>query len=254
MVQQRTNEQSTSLMTLGEHIEELRKRLIYIILGVVVAVVCALFLTPQIIFFVKAPFSSIMTEVGLDPRLQTLAPSDGFIMYMKISVLGGIVLSAPWIFHHLWQFFAMGLYPKERRFVFFAVPSSALLFVGGVIFFITVVAPITLRFFIVFNKKMLGVDSTFTFENYVSFLIHMSLVFGFAFQLPTAIFSMNRVGLVSLSTLSRLRKYVLLIIFIVAALATPPDVISQLALALPLYLLFELGLLLCYFLNREKSP
>jgi sec-independent protein translocase protein TatC len=116
-----------------------------------------------------------MAEQGLEARLQTLAPSDGFIAYVKMSVLSGIVVACPWIFFHLWQFFAAGPYQHERRFVIFAALSSAFLFISGIVFFIFVIAPNTLRFFIVFNKKLLNVGSVFTFEKHLSFIASMML-------------------------------------------------------------------------------
>ncbi|MHC4757718.1 MAG: twin-arginine translocase subunit TatC [Planctomycetota bacterium] len=237
-------------MTLGGHIEDFRKRLIYILLGIAVGIIICLFFGNKLIFFTREPYVSVMIKQGLEPRLQTLAPSDGFITYIKISILAGFTLASPWVFYHLWRFVAAGLYVSEKRVVGFAVPISTLLFVSGVVFFIIVVAPFTLRFFIIFNKKMLGVDSAFTFEKYISFIINMMLVFGFAFQTPTAIFFLNKIGVVSLEKLSKSRKYVLFAIFIIASITTPPDVVSQLTLAVPLYLLFELGILLSYFANR----
>jgi sec-independent protein translocase protein TatC len=191
-----------------------------------------------------------MISEGLEPRLQSLAPSDGFITYLKITSLAGIALASPWIFYHLWRFVAAGLYTEEKRLVHLAAPLSVILFVSGAAFFIMFIAPFTLRFFIRFNKVLLGVDSAFTFEKYISFITNMILVFGFAFQTPLAIFFLNRTGIVSLETFTKSRKYVLLIVFILAAILTPgPDVISQVALAIPLYLLFEAGILLGRFFN-----
>lgn len=100
---------------------------------------------------------------------------------------------------------------------------------------------------------MLGVNSQFTFQNYMSFVTHLMLVFGMAFQTPTAIFFLNRTGLVSLNALTGSRKYVLLAVFVIAAMVTPPDVISQITLGVPLYLLFELGILLSYIASRRKK-
>jgi sec-independent protein translocase protein TatC len=150
------------------------------------------------------------------------------------------------------MFVAAGLYPHEKRYVHMAVPFSAALFVIGALFFIFVVAPLCLRFFIKFSD-VLGLTRTWTLDYYVSFITHLMLVFGIAFQTPTAIFFLNRTGLVSLKALSSSRKYVILVIVIVAAMATPPDVVSQIALAVPLYFLFELGILLSYFASRKKT-
>jgi len=186
-------------------------------------------------------------------RLQVIAVAAGFISYIKIALITGLVLSSPWVFYQLWMFVAAGLYPHERRYVHLAAPFSAALFVAGALFFLLVVAPLTLGFLVLFNKTMLNVRSQFTFQHYISFVSHLMLVFGLAFQTPTAIFFLNRTGLVSIQALNRSRKFVLLAIFIVAAMATPPDVISQVMLAIPLYFLFELGILLSYLSGRKKT-
>ncbi len=237
-------------MSLGDHLEELRMRLLYALAGLVVGAVICLFFGSKIIAFIEKPYIGVM---GSEARLQTLAPADGFVSYMKISLISGLIISSPWVFYHLWMFVAAGLYPNEKRYVYLAAPFSAALFIGGALFFILVVAPLTLNFLVKFNQKMLGVNSQFTFQNYISFITHLMLVFGLAFQTPTAIFFLNRTGLVSLAALRRSRKFVLLGVFVVAAMATPPDVVSQVTLAVPLYLLFELGVLLSYFANRKKT-
>jgi sec-independent protein translocase protein TatC len=151
------------------------------------------------------------------------------------------------------MFVAAGLYSNEKRYVYLAAPFSAVLFIAGAVFFVFLVAPLTLNFLVKFNEKMLGVSSRFTFQHYISFITHLMLVFGIAFQTPTAIFFLNKVGLVSLKALRSSRKYVLLVVFVVAAMVTPPDIISQVTLAVPLYLLFELGIILCYLASRKKQ-
>jgi sec-independent protein translocase protein TatC len=237
-------------MSLGEHLEELRMRLLYALAGLVICAVIGFIFGPKIIAFIERPYISVM---GDEARLQTLAPADGFVSYVKIALVTGLVFSSPWVFYHLWMFVASGLYPNEKRYVYLAAPFSAALFVGGTLFFILVVAPLTLNFLVKFNQKMLGVNSQFTFQNYISFITHLMLVFGLAFQTPTAIFFLNKTGLVSLAALRRSRKFVLLGVFVVAAMVTPPDVVSQVTLALPLYLLFELGILLSYLLGRKRK-
>lgn len=236
-----------TFMTIAEHIEDFRKRLIYILVGMVVGIVICLTIGSELIFYVRQLYTQIMVSEGLEPRLQSLAPSDGFITYIKVSILAGVILASPWSFYHLWQFIATGLYPREKRFIRIAVPMSAFLFISGVFFFIMIVAPLTLRFFIVFNKVLLGIDSVFTFEKYIFFIINMTLIFGFAFQTPTCILFLSKTGVVPLETFSKLRKYILLIVFILAAIITPPDLVSQVALAVPLYLLFEVGILISHF-------
>jgi len=236
-------------MSLGDHLEELRTRLIRALIGIVFGLVICLFFASKIIAFIEKPYIDVMGEQA---RLQTLAPADGFVSYVKIALISGLILSSPWVFYHLWLFVAAGLHHHERRYVYYAVPFSTILFVTGALFFIFVVAPITLGFLVKFNQKVLGVQSNFTFANYVSFVTMLMLVFGVAFQTPIAIFFLNRTGLVSIDSLRKSRKYVLLGIFIVAAMVTPPDVISQVTLAIPLYFLFELGILLSYFASRKE--
>ena len=185
--------------------------------------------------------------------LQVIAVAAGLISYIKIALIAGLLLSSPWVFYQLWMFVAAGLYPHEKRYVNIAAPFSAVLFVAGALFFLIVVAPLTLKFLVSFNQRILDVNSQFTFQHYISFVSHLMLVFGLAFQTPTAIFFLNRTGLVSIAALNKSRKFVVLIIFIVAAMATPPDVISQVTLAIPLYILFELGILLSYISSRRRK-
>jgi len=237
-------------MSLGDHLEELRMRLLLALAGLAVGAVICLVFGSKIIAFIEEPYIRVM---GQQARLQTLAPADGFVSYVKISFISGLILASPWVFYHLWMFIAAGLYPNEKRYIYCAVPFSTALFVAGALFFILIVAPFTLGFLIKFNQKVLGVNSNFTLKNYISFVSMLMLVFGIAFQTPLAIFILNKTGLVSLRALRRSRKYVLLAIFIIAAMATPPDVVSQVTLAVPLYFLFELGILLSHLSGRKKA-
>ncbi len=243
----------TSTMSLGDHLEELRGRLIYAILGLVVGLVISLFFGKFLIAFIERPYLNVMKELELDPKLQILAPAAGFVSYVKICLIAGLIVSSPWVFYHVWMFIAAGLYPNEKKYVYLAMPFSVVLFVAGALFFLLVVAPLTLGFLVKFNERFLGSASKFTFPEYIAFITQLMLVFGVAFQTPTAIFFLNKSGLVSLSALTKVRKYVILVIFIVSAMATPPDVISQITLAVPLYLLFELGIMLSYIFNKRKS-
>jgi sec-independent protein translocase protein TatC len=236
-------------MSLGEHLEELRMRLLLALAGLAVGLIICLFFGKYIITFVKAPYTLVM---GQEAVLTTLAPAEVLISYIRISLISGLIISSPWVFYQVWMFIAVGLYPQEKKYVYMAIPFSAALFVLGALFFVFAVAPICIRFFIKFSD-MLGLSRNWTLQYYVSFITHLMLVFGIAFQTPTAIFFLNRTGLVSLKALSNSRKYVILVIVIVAAMATPPDVVSQIALAIPLYMLFELGIILCHIANRSKA-
>ena len=309
-------------MSLGDHLEELRGRLILAIAGLLIGTVICLFFGSRIIKFIQKPYYKVYQEkdtespkqedatnpiedllknirlkLAADPNtqnvepkteefvykvcaealtalmndpnytfshssvnqassprpLQILSPADGIISYIKIALMAGLILSSPWVFYHIWMFVAAGLYVHEKKYVHTAVPFSAILFVTGALFFILVVAPLTLKFLVKFNEKALGAMSNFTFADYISFVTMLMLVFGVAFQTPIAIFFLNRTGLVSIQALRKSRKFVLLGIFIIAAMATPPDVISQVTLGIPLYILFELGILLCSVAKRRRK-
>ena len=317
-------------MSLGDHLEELRARLILAILGLVVGTAICLFFGPEIIRFIERPYlkergkyllskvearvkdskakntsayflnafsanllktletdpnapdidpgavrfvyqiyAETMTKLAEDPNyiavsadtyssllkqdLIAIAPADPFIAYMKITLISGLIISSPWVFYQLWMFVAAGLYEKERRYVRMAVPFSTALFVTGALFFLFAIAPFCLRFFLKFGD-LIGVSANWTFDKYISFVTLLMLVFGLAFQTPIVIFVLNRTGLISIKSLKKSRKYVIVAIFVIAAVATPsPDVVSQIALAIPLYALFELGILLSWLVERKKK-
>ena len=221
---------------------------------------------PNVLVFVHEVYTDTVHETSDDPnyaklrqaemaphsRLVTLAPADSFIGYMKIQMIAGLILSSPWVFYQLWMFVAAGLYANERKYVRTAIPFSVVLFVVGALFFLFVVAPLSLRFFLIFGD-LIGVSASWTFQKYISFVTLLMLIFGIAFQTPIAIYILTRTGLVSIAALKRSRKYVFLGVFVVAAIATPPDVISQITLAVPLFALFELGILLSYISQRKRA-
>ena len=241
---------SNSTMSLGDHLEDLRHRVILALAGVVVAMVLCLIIGKYIIAFVEKPY---VIAMGEEARLQSLAPADGFTSFMNLSMIASVVISSPWIFYQLWMFISAGLYPHEKRYVYMAVPFSAALFIIGALFFVFVIAPLTIRFLVMFNKDVLGVASNFTFKDYISFINIMMLIFGLAFQTPIAIFFLIRMGLISIKTFNKSRPFVIFGVVVVSAFATPGDMISLFTLSIALYLLFELGIILGYFANRKQN-
>lgn len=234
-----------STMSLGDHLDELRLRLLLAIAGFAVAFVVCLIFGRYIIEIIKSPYIRIMTDLQLEATLTVLAPAEVVVSYIRICMIAALIIASPWVFYHLWMFIAAGLYPKEKKYINTAIPFSTALFITGAMFFLIVVAPLCLQFFIKFSV-MLDLDRNWTLQNYVSFITRLMLVFGVAFQTPIAIYFLNRSGLVSIKALTGSRKYVILGIVVLAAMATPPDVVSQITLAVPLYLLFEFGILLSY--------
>jgi sec-independent protein translocase protein TatC len=238
-------------MSLGDHLEELRTRLILAIAGFVIALIVCMVLGTYLIAFIEKPYNDAM---GPDAHMQSMGPADGIMSYMWIAAVAAIVVSSPWIFYQLWQFIAAGLYPRERRYVHIAVPFSSGLFIAGALFFFFIIAPLTLRYFKFFNENIMHLSNNFAFSQYVSFVGMMMLVFGVAFQTPIAIFCLEKIGLVSLQSLTSIRKYVVLVIVVLASAAIPgSDPISLFALAGPMYLLYELGILLSRVFGRKTG-
>jgi len=240
-------------MSIGDHLEELRARIILSLVGVALGSIVCLFFGRWLLLLIAGPFESAMTKAGYEAELQAISLAEKFLVYMKTSLLFGLLLSSPWVFCQLWRFVSAGLYQHERRFVYMAVPFCTGLFIAGVVFFMLVVAPIVVRFFVSFDTGIDYVKTRITFHSYINFIIMLSLVFGLSFQMPVAIIVAQRLGVVSLSSLRRARKYVLLALFIIAAVVTPPDVVSQISLGIPLYVLYEASIILCQLFERRKK-
>ena len=164
-----------STMNLGDHLEELRTRLILALVGLSICTVISLVFSRHIINFLQIPYVDVMGE----KNLQVLSLTEGFVSYVKIALISGLILSSPWVFYHLWMFVAAGLYPHEKHYVHFAAPFSAALFVTGALFFILKIAPLSIGFLVKIND-WLSLKSNIAWEDYISFVTTLMLVFGVA--------------------------------------------------------------------------
>jgi len=238
-------------MSLWDHLEELRFRIIYALVGFGIAAAVCMIFGKYLVAFIEVPYIRIM---GDKAQLQSIDPAEGFMSYMEIAMIAALVISSPWIFYHLWKFVSVGLYPHEKRYVYIAVPLCSSLFAAGALLFIFIIAPATLQFFVYFNREFLRVSSNFTFTNYISFMANMMLIFGLSFQTPIAIFVLIRTGIVSPDTFKKYRIYVFLIVVVISSAVIPgSDPISLFAMAIPVYLLFELGLFLSWLAERRAK-
>lgn len=237
-------------MTIGEHLDELRRRIIYVVLGVAVGTAVALVFGSRLVGVLKAPYVTVMEEAGIEPELAILQVTDGFTTYVRLGVVFGLVISSPWVFYQLWMFVSAGLYPSERRYVLLGAPFSALLFVTGAMFFLFGVSTMVLRFFVAFSR-WIGVTPLITFQNHLRFMTSMMVAFGLGFQTPLAVMLLARMGLVSISTLHRYRRHVIVGMLVLAALFTSPSPVDQVALAVPMWGLYELGVLLAWLTTRR---
>jgi len=192
------------------------------------------------------------------PRLIQGGPLNAYTVLLTLCVVMGVILASPWILYQLWAFVGVGLHPHERRFVYTYGPSSLLLFLGGGAAFYWLLLPLFLRALmspmagIVINGRQM-VDTSFLLTDYFNFVAVMALVCGVIFETPLVVLFLARTGLVQLSTLARQQKVVILIMTIVAAVLTPTvDPFSLAVVAVPLILLYEIGLLLAWLAERSS--
>jgi sec-independent protein translocase protein TatC len=239
-------EEKTSFIS---HLEELRKRLIICIAAIAVGFTICCFFDQQLIDILTQPLKDALPP---GTHLIFTGVSEAFFAYLKVSFFAGIILACPVILYEIWCFIAPGLYNKEKKYVFPFVLFSTILFVSGVLFAYYVVLPITYKFFMSYTTDTIKPFPSL--REYLSFSSKMLLAFGVTFELPIFILFLSKIGLLSLRTLTAYRKYAILIIFIVAAVVTPStDVVSQVLTALPLWVLYEISIVLVKIFNRKKG-
>jgi len=238
--------------TFISHLVELRDRLVKASIGIAIAC-AALFIWPgpsEVYDLLAAPMIA-----SLPPGAKMIATGvvSPFLVPMKVTLLLAFILALPWVFYQLWAFVAPGLYAHEKRLVLPLVISSSLLFIGGVAFCYFFVFGRVFHFIGEFAPTSIAV--TPDIENYLDFVMSMCLAFGAAFEVPVVVIILVRMGIVSIEKLRSIRSYVIVGAFVIAAIVTPPDVVSQLALAIPMCLLYELGLLLApMFARMTRAP
>lgn len=226
-------------MSLTEHLSELRGRLLKALAALVAGTGVSFYYLEQIIATLTAPAG----------QLYYLRPAEAFMIYVKIALLGGLVLAAPMILYQLYCFIRPALTLRERRYTICTIPVIIVLFVGGLLFSYYLVFPRALEFFLDFGAER--VSPLISMESYLDFLLLLVVPFGFVFNIPVVLLLLAYLKLLPLQTLGKYHKHVILAAFILAAFITPtPDIITQSLLALPMIVLYELGLVLCRFLLR----
>jgi sec-independent protein translocase protein TatC len=246
------DDDSTPRMSIGDHLDDLRRRLFRAVLGLAAAMVVGLVFGERILGWIEYPYRSAMWEIGKKPDLAVFSITGAFTMYMRVAFYAGLILASPWVFYQLWMFVAAGLYRKERRYVSLALPFSVALFICGAAAGIAMSIP-AIKFFIQFGNGM-GVDPIISLNDYVDFLTQLLLVFGLVFQVPLVVLVLARVGLVDMRKLNRYRRHVIVGMAVIAAIFAPPDAVSMIVMMLPMCLLYELGIVLAWLLIFRKRP
>ncbi|MDD2619504.1 MAG: twin-arginine translocase subunit TatC [Syntrophomonadaceae bacterium] len=232
--------------TIVEHFEELRKSLIISIVAIVAAAVLCFSYNEKILAVITLPLRI------LDQQLIVTGVTEAFFVKLILSFYAGFVLAFPIVVWAVWRFFKPALYPSERKYVYVLLPVSVLLFSSGVLFSYFGILPLVLNFFIYIAGENL--ETMFKVDQYVSFVTAFTIPFGLVFELPVVVYFLTKFGVIRPETLSRNRKYALLIIVILAAALTPgPDPISQMMMAGPVYLLYEISIIVSKMVKPGKG-
>ena len=248
-------EDPTSDMSFLDHLEELRWRLIKALAGVVAgAVICGVFIDVLMDGILLRPVAEANATLaaGHPPiRLQNLKPFGQVFLYMQVALAGGVILSLPWILHQVWSFIAPGLLAKERRYIRWIVFFSTFCFLGGVAFAYFVMLPAALTFFAGFGST--AIENNIAVNEYMSFVISVMLAAGVVFELPMVSWFLSQLGILTPAFMRRYRRHAVVAIFVLAALLTPgTDPVSQILLAIPLFLLYEISIGVSAFVWRGK--
>lgn len=230
-------------MTIVEHLNELRKRLLYVVIAVAAASGGAYFFIDEILQFI--------IDGGNIESLVFINPTEAFFVIIKLSLLSGIVGAMPFILYQVWRYIGVALKKGERKYLIFFGPVSYILFLCGAYFAFRGVLPLAIKFLLSFSKDY--ISPMITLSAYIGFLSKMIIAFGSMFELPLVILALSKFGIVTPDMLKKGRKYTVIGIFLVAAVLTPPDVVSQVMLAIPLLLLYEVGILICKAVTRKRE-
>ena len=243
----RREELDGKAQSLYDHLSDLRKRLINCLLILGIAT-CVCYAFSDVLFdFVRAPIAPYLPGGGL---IYT-GPMDKFIAYLKLSVVCGIIVSCPFWLHQVWLFVAPGLYQNEKKYALGFILSGSFLFILGNAFSYFIALPMAFNFLMTFggdiDKPMISI------EQYMSFFTQLCLMFGVAFELPLVIVILGMMGIVSQSFLRKNRRYAIMILAVLAAVITPPDILSMTMMLVPMWLLFEIAIFVVGIFERKRN-
>lgn len=256
-----------SAAPLIEHLAELRNRLIHSVVAFVIGMVICFTVATPIFTFLTAPLCVELAELGQDCDLIFIKPQEGFFVAIKVSFLGGFMLAFPYIAYQMWRFVAPGLYKSEKGAFLPFLIASPFMFIAGASFAFFVVTPLAYDFFLGFQQfgaegaaaetaagdPPLSVVFQGSAQEYLNLTIKFILAFGLCFQLPVLLTLMGKAGLVSAEGLGQVRKYAVVGILVLAALVTPPDVITQVILFVVVYGLYEVSIFLVRRVERKRE-
>jgi sec-independent protein translocase protein TatC len=225
--------------SISSHLLELRSRLIRVIICLGVLFIAGIPFASEIYGFVASPLLSILPEGSSMIATEVTSP---FMAPIKLVLFAALLVTMPYLFYEVWMFMSPGLYKNEKSFVMPLMATTVILFTTGIAFAYFIVCPIIFKFFIASAPNSIQVMTDIS--QYLNFIIKLVFAFGVAFEIPIATFLLIKSSIVKKESLIKSRPYLIILFFVIGMLLTPPDIFSQLFLALPMWILFELGLLL----------
>jgi len=227
-----------------DHLEELRWTILRSLIAIVIAAIGSYVFSKQIVEFLRRPGPENL-------KLIFLGPTEGFMIYIKVSIFAGLVLALPYVFYQFWKFIVPGLLEKEKKIVPPIAMFTTLCFLTGAAFAYFVIIPFGLKFLLSFQTDFL--EATITIGKYLGFVVTLVLIFGVVFELPVLSYFLTKIGILTPEFLSSKRRYGVVIIFIMAAVLTPPDIFTQLMLAVPLIILYEISIWVSRAVKRKEK-
>ena len=240
-----------------EHLTELRSRLIRSVVYLFLFFVVCYFFAENIYSFLVEPYAQAVKEDGLNRRMIFTALHETFITYLKVAFFAAMFISSPIILSQIWKFIAPGLYKNEKKALLpYLIATPTLFLLGGMLVYYLIM-PLAIKFFLSFETSAhlnnLPIQLEAKVNEYLSLIMRLIFAFGISFQLPVLLSLLARVGFIDSEYLKKRRKYVIVIIFAVAALLTPPDPITQIGLGIPLLILYELSILSVSLIEKKKN-
>jgi len=234
-------------MTFLEHLDELRRQIIKALIGILIGTaICAFYAD----FIVQDVLMHPLRVVNL--KSQVLSPYGIVLLYMETVLIGGIILSMPYTIHCLWTFVAPGLLPKERLYISWIVFFTSICFFAGVAFGYFIVLPTALNFFSTFGTQY--IELNIALDQYVSFMLALLLGAGLIFELPMISYFLSKMGILTPVFMRKYRRHAIVIIFIISAIVTPtPDMVTQTLLALPMFILYELSIIISKIVQKKNE-
>jgi len=237
------------------HLSELRKRLIYSFIFIFIFFIFCYFFAEYIYGFLVEPYAKAVKNDGTERRLIFTALQETFLTYLKVSFFAAFFITCPYILMQIWKFIAPGLYKHEKIAILpYLILTPILFFLGGMLVYYLIM-PLAIKFFLSFESSGLKTNLPIQLEakvnEYLSLVMKLIFAFGLSFQLPVVLSLLARVGIVDSQFLKERRKYVVVIIFAAAAILTPPDPVTQIGLAIPLLILYELSILSVNIIEKK---